>query len=1141
MNRIAAHLLVGILLLFVTCTGLWAQATAQINGVVQDSSGAVLPGVEITATQTQTGVSRMTVANETGLFILPNLPLGPYKLEASLPGFRTFAQSGIVLQVGDNPRINITLQVGQVSEQVEVQANASLVETRNVSVAQVMETQRILDLPLNVRDPAQLVLLNGASMQVTPSGGYSFGGTRMAIATAGGFGTGTDYTLDGIRHIDPFDSLPLPLPFPDALSEFKTEIGGQAASQGRGSQVSAVTKSGTNQFHGDLFEFVRNDLFNARQYFAVSHSTLKRNQFGGTFGGPIVKNKLFFFGGYQGTTTRQDPGNTIAYVPTPAMMAGDFSDFASAACNVKGALKLGAPFVNNKIDPKSFDPIAVKIASYLPLSNDPCGKITYGAVNPINDKQWVTKIDYTVNEKHTIFGRILSSYEDNLSPNNQLVLARTTNRHDTNYAVTLGSTYLLNPTTVNALRLSVSEVRQNSTSGDYGFDYTKLGSNIYSYYPNTISLNITSGFSLGSTGRRIGSGLYQLGDDVSLTRGKHQFGFGGRIAQTRTVAATSDTAIPTFTITGSVTGTGLSDFLLGDINSFIQGRGANNFTKMSYISLYTQDTWQVKPRLTVSAGIRWNPVLPLVALERPIGNVTNFNESNFLQGIRSTVFEKAPPGLLYAGDPGFVQGNNGANAEKPKVNTWNPYWKDFAPRIGFAWDVQGDGKTSLRASYGLNYEEYGALYRLGTFQQTAPWGSSVSLTSPPGGFVNPWLGVPGGNPFPLTPSKTTPFVPDGIYQIVPAALNPTYSQSWNLSLQREVASGTLVSVAYIGTQVTHLQAATPLNPSVFIPGNGDANGNCFLNGSPVYFTVKPGTACSTTANTQDRRRLSLLRPQFKDEIGRMGVVISGGTQNYNGVMFSIQNRPKKGFTTSANYTLSHCIGDYAGRSDSGYGTSIDQTYQDPNNRRKDRGNCEFDSRNSFNLTALAESPKFSNHIASMFGSGWRLSGLYRAYDGGINASNASSGVRTVTLAAPSTGQKNGTVQADQCLCDVSNQRPNLLLPNAVYLQKAGPGAHYLNPAAFGVPALGTIGNLGRATLRLPINWQFDMALTRAFHVRESQSVEFRAEAFNVLNSFRPGGNNGGPVFDANLNSAQFGVMLKSQDPRIMQFAMKYVF
>src|SRR5262249_41146792 len=237
---------------------------------------------------------------------------------------------------------------------------------------------------------------------------------RMAIASAGSFGTGTEYTLDGIRHIDPFDSLPLPLPFPDALAEFKTEIGGQAASQGRSSQVSSVTKSGTNQFHGDLFEFVRNDLFNARNYFAVSHSTLKRNQFGGTFGGPIRQNKLFFFAGYQGTTLRQDPANKRSFVPTAAMMAGDFTAFASAACNTRGAVTLRAPFVNNRIDPKLFDPVAAKVASRLPSTTDPCGQIIYGAPNPVDDKQWVGKVDYTVSAKHSLFGRILDSSEDNL-------------------------------------------------------------------------------------------------------------------------------------------------------------------------------------------------------------------------------------------------------------------------------------------------------------------------------------------------------------------------------------------------------------------------------------------------------------------------------------------------------------------------------------------------------------------------------------------------------------------------------------------------------------------------------------------------------------------------------------------------------
>src|SRR5213594_529715 len=335
MKRIWTVSLMGLLVAVIACGSVWGQATAQISGSIQDQSGAVLPGAEVTATQTDTGISRMTITNETGYYVLPSLPLGPYRLEAGLLGFRTFVQRGIVLQVNSNPTINIVLQVGEVSEQVEVQANAALVETRSVSVGQVMETTRIVELPLNGRNAQELVLLGGAAQQVSPAGGYSFGGTRLAIATAGSIGTGTDYTLDGIRHIDPYDSLALPLPFPDALAEFKTEIGGQSASQARGSQVSAVTKSGTNAFHGDLFEFVRNDLFNARSYFAITGSTLKRNQFGGTVGGPILKNKLFFFGGYQGTTLRQDPASSQAFVPTQSMRAGDFTDFASAACNTK--------------------------------------------------------------------------------------------------------------------------------------------------------------------------------------------------------------------------------------------------------------------------------------------------------------------------------------------------------------------------------------------------------------------------------------------------------------------------------------------------------------------------------------------------------------------------------------------------------------------------------------------------------------------------------------------------------------------------------------------------------------------------------------------------------------------------------------
>src|SRR5436190_20481390 len=321
MERVYILLFLALFIVLMACGNVWAQATAQISGAFQDQSGAVLPGVEVTATQTETGVRRTTVTNETGTYVLPNLPLGSYRLETALPGFRTFVQTGIVLQVNSNPAIKIVLQVGQVSEQVEVQANAGLVETRSLSVGQVMETARIMELPLNGRNAQELVLLQGGATQVSPVGGYTFGANRITISSAGSLGLSTEYNLDGIRHVDMYDGVPLPLPFPDALAEFKTEIGGMSAQQARGSQVSAVTKSGTNQFHGDLFEFVRNDLFNARNYFAVKGSTLKRNQFGGTIGGPVFRNKLFFFGGYQGTTLRQDPSNTRAWVPTAAMLA----------------------------------------------------------------------------------------------------------------------------------------------------------------------------------------------------------------------------------------------------------------------------------------------------------------------------------------------------------------------------------------------------------------------------------------------------------------------------------------------------------------------------------------------------------------------------------------------------------------------------------------------------------------------------------------------------------------------------------------------------------------------------------------------------------------------------------------------------
>src|SRR5262249_9818019 len=336
-------------------------------------------------------------------------------------GFRTFVQTGIVLQVNSNPVINVTLQVGQVSEQVEVQANAALVETRTVGVGQTMEAQRILELPLNGRNAAELVLTVGAAVNMPEyaSSPRSMQ-NQLSIAIAGGLPSGVNYALDGAQHNNPYDNLSLPLPFPDALQEFKVETSALSASQGQHSsaQVNTVTKSGTNDIHGNLFEFVRNDLLNATNYFArvdpttgkKVHSTLKRNQFGGTVGGPILRNKLFFFGGYQGTINRQDPANVQNFVPTPAMLQGDFSAIASPACNGRplndrfpdGTL---SGFSNNQISPSRFDPVALNLVRKLPTTNNPCGLITFGTPGNLDSKQYVGKVDYQFSAAHTVMGR----------------------------------------------------------------------------------------------------------------------------------------------------------------------------------------------------------------------------------------------------------------------------------------------------------------------------------------------------------------------------------------------------------------------------------------------------------------------------------------------------------------------------------------------------------------------------------------------------------------------------------------------------------------------------------------------------------------------------------------------------------------
>lgn len=1092
MKRALIKCFLASIFVFVSSIALWAQGTAQISGTVKDQSGAVLPGVEVSATQTETGIVRTTVTNETGSYVLPNLAVGPYRVEAALPGFRTFVQTGVVLQVNANPVINPVLNVGQVSEQVEVQADAALVETRSSGVGQVIENQRILELPLNGRNVTDLIALSGAAVQTGSSLAKQFGGTP-SLSVAGGLFNGIGYTLDGANHYNFAAAGSMPMPFPDALQEFKVDTTGLTAQQGgAAAAVSAVTKSGTNDLHGDLFEFVRNDLFNATQYFAAVNpatgkkvrSTLKRNQFGGTAGGALIKNKLFFFGGYQGTTIRQDPANLQAFLPTPAMLAGDWTTFASPACNAGRQVTLRAPFVNNRIDPSLYSKAAVNLVNQTlastPKSNDPCGLITFGQPAPENDWQTIGRLDYQLSGTQSVFGRYLGTHASLPSAfASQPNALNTTTSGLSNFAQSfiLGHTYLAGPNAVNAFRLSASRVWGTYDVPTF-FSACDVGVNMYCALPHAMVLSVTNGFSLGQghkTGDVTGINSFQLSDDFSLVKGTHQLSFGANPRLDYFTQVDYFFGVGRFSFSGAATGAGLGDLLTGSLTTVSTGNPLYMREKQMLISAYATDTWKMRSRLTMNYGLRWEPSSPQNMIS---GQGENFSLDRFHQGIRSSVFPNAPYGWYYPGDPGF-----------PGVAGSNKDWAQFAPRVGLAWDVNGDGRTSIRASYSYGHSPIGANFRS---QQTQdpPWVNAIALSSPAGGFDNPWQGFPGGNPFPNVKGQ---FNNLGDYTSLPYDLAIPATSSWNLGVQRQLGTDWLVSGTYIGSLTTHMWTLQPVNYALVVPG-------------------------STAANTNQRRVLNLERPTGI-QMQNVFQVDPSGNQNYHGMLLAVQRRAARGVTVNGNYTWSHCIGDY---DPAGTGTGMSNNgWTDPLNRKADRGDCNGDRRQIFNLTAVAQTPRFANSRLRIPLSGWTLAGIYKR----------SSGAPLNILA----GSDRALTGLFDARTNAQVQRANQIFGEPYSDQSGGPLTNWLNRSAFDLPALGTLGNFRRNSVVGPPTWSFDMSLSRAFRFRERQSLEFRADAFNVTNSFRPGNPN------TSLTNTQFGQIRTALDPRILQFALKYVF
>jgi Carboxypeptidase regulatory-like domain/TonB dependent receptor len=1072
-----------------------AVSIASVTGRVTDSQGAVVAGAQIKMTGVETASIYNAVTNTDGIYTFPSLPIGAYMLESTVPGFQTYAQRGIVLRVNDHVQIDVIVKVGAVAERVEVTANVGLVQTQQNTISQVIDQQRIVDLPLNGRDPTELITISGASVNHsdgTNTGSKSFFSSQ-SISIAGSAGDATNYLLDGGDNNDSFTNVNMPIPFPDALAEFSVETSTLPARNGLhpGGVVNAVTKSGSNRWHGDVFEFIRNGDVNAINYFATKQDSLKRNQFGGTFGGRIIRDKLFFFGGYQGSYIRQDPSSSTAYVPTAAALAGDFSALDGAGCQSKGVARVindpttGLPIPNAQMGVSRFDPVSVALSKYLPQTADPCGKVAWGIPVQSNEGQFIWRVDWLINSKHSLYAR---HFVDNYTlkalfdPHDILVTSVSGNVERAQTLV-LGDTYQLSPNTVNSAHFTLGRRSDDRGPNTSGVNMAKLGAtNLYQGTPDFLQIAVNNGgFTIGCGTCALGRfpvTSFQYADDVDILRGKHQIAFGVDYLRTREIQENHYNDDGAYTFSGQYSNDPLLDFLMGKMNTFNQSGQQLNDLRQNVVGLYAQDTYHATRRLVINLGLRWEPFQPEFD---HYDRGSTFSRAAFDAGQVSQIYANAPAGTLFAGDPGVDHSFTGRRLA------------NLSPRLGIVYDPTGSGKTTLRVGGAILYDSVGAFIPYRMVAQNPPYGPQVTLTSGPYQFSDPWGNVPGGNPFPLpTPSKNVSFPTANAEVFLPPHIHSPSVKQWNFSVQHRFGDNWVFTASYLGNETSHLWIGNEINPAVYIPGTCGSS------------------ACSTTGNTQARRVLSLANPKVGAYYSTMILADDGISANYNGFLTSIEHRFAHNFTLLANYTWSKCLGIAPVNSLGG------DVMQDPNNVRGDYGYCTYDVPFLLNTSIVYES-RFRGHGAmlSRLLKGWTVAPLVR-YGSGLPVN-------------PTTGKDNS-------LTGSGLDRPNVVAGAQTYTGAAhGLIYQYVNPGLYTANPIGTFGNAAHLSLRTPGSYNVDLAVSRAFNLREGLALHIRGEAFNALNHQRFGAPN------TSLSSSTFGRITSAAAPRILQASMKLVF
>lgn len=1122
-------------------TAAFAQSAgaASVQGGVTDPTGASVPGATVTLTNTDTQAARSSTTDTGGRYSLPNVPPGPYTLTVAGQGFQTYTQKNVLLQVGQAATFNAALTIGSGTESIDVVSNAVVLESESSTFKQVIDQKQINELPLNGRQPTQLVLVSGGAV-TAPSGdmvGSKNYASSTVIAVAGGQGNYNNYVLDGGYHVDEFTNVNLPFPFPDALREFSVESNSLPARNGLhpGALVNAVTNSGTNQWHGTVFDYIRNNIINATNFFSATKDTLKRNQFGGTFGGYIKRDKLFFFGGYQGTRNRQVNNATGYCLPTAAELAGDFSQMGgncpqvSTARTVNGSTTYN-PLVNpqsgalisttpgsanyRRTDPSTYSAQSLALIKYLPTSlADQYGYVRVALPANNTEDQYIGRVDYTFNSKHNIYGRYyLTNYylPAYYSPTN-ILLTTLPGNDERVQTFTLGDVYTFTPKLVNTFHGTYARRRDNRGPTAGGINATALGVNIFPYVPVDFRLAITNGFSAGCG--TCSPGFFNVNtedfsDDVDYLRGKHSIAFGGEYIRTGNNVRAGYLQNGSYTFNGQLSGAqngnsgeGILDFLTGRMQAFGQSRSQQNAFRQNIFSLYAQDTFHATQKLTLSYGLRWEPMLYQTD---KYGRGSTFDRAAFNSNTHSTVFPNAPAGSLYFGDSGI-----------PKSLT-NNRLANFSPRLSAAYAA--DEKTVFRLGGALMYDTPN-LYMNQRQITNPPYTNEINITGniP---FANPWSVYPGGNPFPgvFPPDKTAVFPTQGAYVFIKRDIRTPVIYQWTASFQRDFGMGWSFSANYLGNRNNFQYLGNYFNHAAYIPGNSTGiAGSCgSLSGSGL---PAAGGACSTTAsaNANARTPLSLQNStQGSFYTPTMVRIDDLGYSTYHGGIFTIQHRGIGSYSFLGNYTWSKCLsladnpGDVAGT-----------TLQNSDNPRGDYAPCGYDVRHIANVTVVAQSNFKSLHgWASALVNHWQLAPLLR-----------------VTSGTP----QNVTTGSDRSLTAQGNDRPNLVFNVSPYSGRkvtslAAGNRFFFNGAAFTLNAPGTYGTLPRNYLRGPNYANLDVSVSRIFPIYERLNLQLRLESFNVLNH---------PYFNSfglsNPTSATFGYANGAADPRIFQAAAKFTF